>query len=49
MNEVDQLADELLVGADTWFNQSLHLKLTKLIAIARRADVAERLLALAGL
>jgi hypothetical protein len=38
MNELDQLAADLLAAADTWFSQALHLKLQRLIEIAKTAE-----------
>ena len=42
MSELDDLERELLEAADTWFAQSLHLKLQHLIAIARAGEAALR-------
>ena len=38
MSELDDLERDLLHAADTWFNQALHQKLQRLIAIARLAE-----------
>jgi hypothetical protein len=38
MSELDDLERDLLVAADIWFNQDLHKKLQRLIAIARDGE-----------
>lgn len=38
MSELDDLERDLLVAADIWFNQDLHKKLQRLIAIAREGE-----------
>ena len=40
MSELDDLERDLLETANVWFAQSLHLKLQRLIAIARRGERA---------
>jgi hypothetical protein len=35
LSELDDLERDLLQAADTWFSQGLHIKLQRLIAIAR--------------
>ena len=42
MNEVDELARELIEASHIWLTQGLHLKLERVIAFARRAVAAER-------
>jgi hypothetical protein len=38
VSELDDLERELLEAADTWFSQTLHLKLQRLIAAARDGE-----------
>jgi len=38
VSELDELERELLEAADTWFSQTLHLKLQRLIAAARDGE-----------
>ena len=38
MSELDDLERKLLAAADIWFNQDLHRKLQRLIAIARDGE-----------
>lgn len=38
MSELDELERDLMQAADTWFNQALHQKLQRLIAIAREGE-----------
>ena len=42
MNEVDELARELIEASHIWLTQGLHLKLERVIAFARRAVAAEQ-------
>jgi hypothetical protein len=44
MSELDDLERDLLAAADVWFSQHLHLKLQRLIAIARDGERATALL-----
>ena len=44
MSELDDLERELLGAADTWFSQALHLKLQRLITIAREGERAKDVL-----
>ena len=38
MSELDELERDLMQAAEIWFNQPLHQKLQRLIAIAREGD-----------
>ena len=44
MSELDELERDLLEASAVWFNQALHLKLQRLIAIARDGERAKVLL-----
>lgn len=39
MTELDELERDLLQAADTWFNQTLHRKLQRLVSLARAAEL----------
>jgi len=38
MTELDQLEMDLLAAADVWFSKGLHMKLQRLVAIARAGE-----------
>ena len=44
MSELDQMEMDMLAAADTWFSQGLHLKLQRLIAVAREGERATQML-----
>jgi len=44
VTELDQLEMDLLAAADVWFSKGLHMKLQRLIAIARQGERAQAMI-----